>query len=487
MRSPALRSFAFALVLLTPLVVGLAAALELVKVTRLATDRAAIESNLVSNMVRRQLDIVARQNPGATLAELAADPRIQLVLDDAIENAPTILHVAVCDTNGVIVAHSVPSRVGERVSRRSELPSAAGVAEALQVMWHLGRRGETYENFVPLTVGDRPFASVQVVVSAGFLRDGVRGAFWTGTAVTLFVLVVTLSAGIVLTRFVLRGLRSLEERVVAMREGRLPARAAASGRNEFGRLSHELDLLEQQFRNSSHDALAKSRILERLAEMATGVAHEIRNPLQMLSFQLSELETATRDETLHGSIRDAQRTMARMERAVRGFLAVARVRPLSIEPLDLDALLRESREELETEANLAGLELELELGAGASPCVLAGDAGVLRQALENLVRNAIRAQPSRDGRIVLRCSREGSSLCVSVEDTGPGIPAQFLERVFDPFFTTREDGTGVGLTLVRQAVEMHGGEVRVTSSPGRGTVVTADLPAAEDDGMRGDP
>jgi len=90
----------------------------------------------------------------------------------------------------------------------------------------------------------------------------------------------------------------------------------------------------------------------------------------------------------------------------------------------------------------------------------------------------MQAQPSRDGRIVLRTRFEGGWVCIAVEDTGPGIPAEDLEHVFDLFFTTRERGSGVGLPLVRQTVELHGGDVRIASTPGSGTQVTIRLPPA---------
>jgi signal transduction histidine kinase len=106
-----------------------------------------------------------------------------------------------------------------------------------------------------------------------------------------------------------------------------------------------------------------------------------------------------------------------------------------------------------------------------------GDAEVLRQAFRNVVRNAIQALPSRDGRIVLRTGRAGTRIFVSVTDSGPGMAPETLAKAFDLFYTTRKDGTGVGLPLVRQAVEMHGGEVEVRSSRGEGTVVTMWLPA----------
>ena len=305
--------------------------------------------------------------------------------------------------------------------------------------------------------------------------EWMRDVFWRGTAATLVVLVVTVAAGVGLTRFVLRGLRSLEARVVAMREGREVEPDGLTAAEEFGRLTHELDLLEQQLRTSSHDVAATSRVLERLGEMSAGVAHELRNPLQTLSLQMERLEIAAEhDPELKDPVRDVQSTIARLDRAARGFLAIARLRPLAVTRLDTAELLRGTAEAMEPEANLAGLELAVEPGVDES--MIDGDPGVLRQMLENLIRNAIQAQPSADGRIGLRCRMDGKTLRIEVEDSGPGIPDEARDRVFDLFYTTRESGTGVGMTLVRQATEIHGGTVRIDTGSRGGTLVTVELP-----------
>ena len=96
--------------------------------------------------------------------------------------------------------------------------------------------------------------------------------------------------------------------------------------------------------------------------------------------------------------------------------------------------------------------------------------------MENLIRNALQAQPSRNGKITLRSEVNQGSVYLTVADSGPGIEPEVLPKVFDPFFTTRKDGSGIGLALVRQTVEMFGGQVTIDSTPGLGAVVGMKLP-----------
>jgi signal transduction histidine kinase len=133
----------------------------------------------------------------------------------------------------------------------------------------------------------------------------------------------------------------------------------------------------------------------RLGEMATGVAHELRDPLQTLSLDLDALRVAARGEPeVDAHVRRAMGKVQQLDRAIRGFLAIARLRPPTAEPVDVSDVLGEVHADLEADANLAGLELERDLPQ--APLCTSGDREVLRQALRNLVRNAIQALPSAD-------------------------------------------------------------------------------------------
>jgi signal transduction histidine kinase len=485
------RSQPFALSGLAILLVLLSGVLEFASVARLATDRAVTECELSSRAVRRQLDFLLRERPGTPLDSLVVDPRVSLVLADAIAQAGSILSVAVCDTNGVAVAHTVGTELGKPVTRYPPVPRASNLAESFAVAWDLRRTGQLYQYDTPLVVNGRPFATVHVVVTRTFLWDGVKKSLRHGLLVAVVVFSAAIGILVALSRVAMGRIRVLEEGVTAIREGRFDEAIPESGAEEFRRLTRELNLLGEQFRrergarsepggaeSAARDRADRSRVLMRLGEMATGVAHELRDPLQTLSFDLDAVRVAARrdpDVDLH--VQRALAKVQQLDRAIRGFLAIARLRPPTAEAVDLADLVREVHADQEADANLAGLELERDCAPG--PLRTSGDREVLRQALRNLVRNAIQALPSRDGRIGLRCIRDGDRISVAVADTGPGMPPEILEKAFDLFYTTKDDGTGVGLALVRQAVELHGGEVDVRSFPGEGTVVTLRLPALD--------
>jgi signal transduction histidine kinase len=228
------------------------------------------------------------------------------------------------------------------------------------------------------------------------------------------------------------------------------------------------------------EMLRRTLRAERLAAVGTlaaGLAHEVRNPLNSAALQLAVLERRLE----RGEPPDRTAPIAniikseidRLDRLVRDFLAFAKPAPLDTRPVDMSALLHSVADLIAPEAEAARVLLAIHLPATLPNA--SGDAERLRQVLLNLTRNAIEALQGTGGHLTLRARAERELLEVEVEDDGPGFPNDL--PVFDAFFTTKDQGTGLGLSLVHRIVSDHGGTIRVASRPGR-TCFTFTLPVA---------
>jgi signal transduction histidine kinase len=208
--------------------------------------------------------------------------------------------------------------------------------------------------------------------------------------------------------------------------------------------------------------------------MLSGIAHEVRNPLGGIALWAGHL----RDELPEGDARRGhvvriERELAYLDAVVSDFLDYARRPAPQLARLGLDELAGEVADLLAGEATGAGLVLERQLDAAA----VQADAVQLRRAVINLVKNAIQACAGGGGtRIAIAVAREGDRASLRVSNDGPAIPAEAAQRVFEPFFTTREKGTGLGLAFVGEIVRDHGGTVELDSSAA-GTAFTIRLPA----------
>lgn len=227
-----------------------------------------------------------------------------------------------------------------------------------------------------------------------------------------------------------------------------------------------------------------------LGSLASGLAHEIRNPLSTMQVNLQLLrEDLDRDSEVDGDeerrVR-ARRRVVTLEGAVRrmddilnDFLNFARGFELNIEPQDLNDVLAEVIAFVEPEMVRVGVGLRTAFDE-ALPWVLA-DRKYLQQVLLNLLlnaRQAIEEMETEGGEIFVTTRRVGSSAVIHVIDTGPGIPEDLQPRVFEAFFSTKKGGTGLGLPTCRRIIEEHGGELHLATEPGKGTAFSIELPLA---------
>ena len=245
----------------------------------------------------------------------------------------------------------------------------------------------------------------------------------------------------------------------------------------------------------AEEALRRRDRLAAMGELASTVAHEVRNPLNAIGMTAQRLRReflgtgaaaagsgGGRDEAELTELLDVLGSETqRINRIVQQFLDYARPPRLAIRPASLRDLVEAAAEALRAQAATRHITIE-------SRAEHAGEAAVdpdqLRQAVDNLLRNAIEASPE-GATVRIGARRDGSHHVIDVRDEGPGIPADVLPKIFDLYFTTKADGTGVGLAVTNQIVEAHQGRIDVDSAPGRGTTMSIRIPAGEEASGRG--
>jgi two-component system, NtrC family, sensor histidine kinase PilS len=222
---------------------------------------------------------------------------------------------------------------------------------------------------------------------------------------------------------------------------------------------------------------SRMRQADRLAtvgRMAANIAHEIRNPLASLTGAIEVLTSPlTADDARERLSQIVAHESERLNHIIKNFLEYARPAPLSIATFDVAAAAEEVLLLLEYRASPGSLKVIREFAPSIPWAV---DAQQFRQILWNLCLNAVEAMPE-GGELRVSVAVRGATLEVAVSDTGDGIAAADVSHVFEPFFSTKPEGTGLGLALVHRVVQDHGGEIDVRSSSGLGTTFTLTLPA----------
>jgi PAS domain S-box-containing protein len=208
--------------------------------------------------------------------------------------------------------------------------------------------------------------------------------------------------------------------------------------------------------------------LSTLGEMSAGIAHELRNPMGVISGYTTILSKKV-DEPLKPAVAAISREIDVMNRIITDFLTFAHPADPVFGSVDLSALVQSCIEMLDNGTQKVVVKADM----SCLPMIRA-DEVMIRQALTNLLQNAVEAMPE-GGEISISCTKNGPNLVLSLADTGHGIPESIKERIFLPFYTTKERGTGLGLAIVHKIIVSHGGSIRAESSSS-GTVFFISLP-----------
>jgi len=240
------------------------------------------------------------------------------------------------------------------------------------------------------------------------------------------------------------------------------------------RATGELRLAQRQ--------LVQSEKLAALGKIAAGIAHEIRNPLtsiKILIHSLADDQATPADREKDLAVIEGE--IGRMNGIIKQFLDFARPRPPSLEPVEIERLLDETLSLLKYEMEIQEIRCEKDYTIGLPPVPV--DSEQMKQVFLNLMLNAIQAMKgggtlriSTALKIALPGKAGEPWMEVTVSDTGKGIPKEIRSRIFEPFFSTKEEGVGLGLPIAERIVEEHGGEMGVESEPGKGTTFWIHLP-----------
>ena len=279
-------------------------------------------------------------------------------------------------------------------------------------------------------------------------------------------------------RRVLRPLTTVTKRARAVAGGDLAPREIVATDDEIGELAHTFEDMVAAIRKARAELVQAER-LATIGKMAAHITHEVRNPLSSIGLNLEMLE-----EELVGAGAESKQLLSAIKKEVdrlssisEGYLSAVREPKLQLASENVDDLVRECHAFVQPELERAGVDSRVEVNGESTTAMV--DEAQLRQALVNLVRNAREAMP-KGGEVVLRVQGGDGDVHICIDDNGPGIPDDVRASIFDPFYTTKRHGTGLGLAVTRSIIQAHGGDLTCLPRDGGGTRFQISLPLAEE-------
>jgi signal transduction histidine kinase len=379
-------------------------------------------------------------------------------------------------------AYSSASALSDPISTGADVAGKAGAAENPESPW------------LNITWEIKALVPIACVLLGGMLLFLLATLSWRDPERHIVLLVAGAGAVaicgallVVLTYTVQRPMVELQQKIAQLGSGDLNVAVSFSHRNdEIGDLGRNFNQMVVQLRESRAEIerlhrtqMSRAEHLATLGEMATGLAHEIRNPLAGIA---GVIEIIGRDlpssSPARAVVKDVRQEIARINHIVTDLLQTARPHPPTVRKSDLNTTVEHAVMLGRQQAMAKSIEIELHKDSSLPEVEHDGDQ--VHQVLLNLLLNALQAldssATSHHGKITVTVRSQGNAAVVEVSDNGRGIAPDHLPNIFRPFYTTKGDGTGLGLSLARRIVEDHHGRIDVSSAPGKGTTFAVILP-----------
>lgn len=358
----------------------------------------------------------------------------------------------------------------------SEAQAMAGTMEDMEIL----REAEHHIRALRNDFGERESKAIAAAALTG-LEARMAISIAVGLTVVLFLIYL-----FIVGRWLVRPIEALKTSADILATGRLSHRVTVDGKSELSDLGRRFNMMAQSLKRHQKE-LVESRELSAIGELCTNVAHGLRNPLASLraSAQLAGRRAGDAEETKL-SLLEIVRQVDRLDERISRLFEFSRPCRVDAAPTTFLELADQVREEVKGLTQSHGVSFMVEDRTDGTRCLL--DRTQLVGAIAELVANAT-VHCGDEGHVIFRGEQAsgqggdgGHCWRLQVTDDGCGMTEEVKARAFDLFFTSRVAGTGMGLAMVRRAVQRHGGRVRIESEPGHGTVITVEIPMSPEGG-----
>lgn len=407
-----------------------------------------------------------------------------------------LVGVRIFHPHGVILRSSVPSEVGRTVDKSDFQLSMSAKNYG---MFNLPPHGEVLSMVKPIynETACHPChgskARVIGILNVNYslnrtkmqMLDASRIFVLSSITITVFL---SLMISVILLKFVKKPLDNMIGSMSKVEQGDFTVQIDYKGKDEIGRLIgsfntmvERLNIAKKELEKLHFQQLERADRLASIGEMAAGIAHEIKNPLAGISAAVSIIRDDMHPDDPRGAILgEVLQQVTRLDKTVNDLLFFGKPSLPELCCIDVNSVLAVTLKFASQHRSGVRIEQQLELAKDLPPVY--ADDKQMQQVFLNLFLNAFQAMQG-GGVLTVKTSlvqhHNGEYVRVDIADSGPGIPQQILEKIFTPFFTTKAQGTGLGLPICFKLVELHNGSIHVTSDNSSGTVFTVELPACQ--------
>lgn len=390
-------------------------------------------------------------------------------------NAKGIKEISIISNSDEIIASTNPAKIGSPVSpKKKELIIKAELGEPVS------KEGKAYDVILPVVAGEAHYGYIHLRINAEDISALQKTNFIKRVLAALFVFAFGIGIAILLS---LRYTEPIQEIVRAAKKvagGELDVTLPTERKDEIGQLTESFNFMVRRLKENKEieERLREAEHLSAVGQLARSIAHEIRNPLNFINLSIDHIKDYYRPveneryENFQNLINSIKQEIQRLNKLVNDFLDYGRPLRLNKQHINVEALLRDVIEIIKAKASCEGVVIEEKLDFLPDIFV---DSELIKTCLFNVIINAFQAMPS-GGTLTINTKKDDGKLAITITDTGTGVPKENISKVFEPFFSTKTTGLGLGLATTKRIVEEHGGNIEFNSVEGMGSKVIIKLP-----------
>ena len=455
------------------------------ELARVRFEESQAHGELLADAIFHRAQAVVRGGEDPVVS-LGSDEGLHSILESSAY-AKQLAYAAIVDTDGKAIAHSDVSLTGQTMPAYDDSSAVLGRGPIALMRAVYTPGGKIFEIRRPLLLSGKEFGSIRVGVSTLLIRADLDK-----TLQPALIAVITIVAGasvvaLLLAQVLLRPIHVIRSGITRLGRGEFGVMVDLPRDDEFAELGQFFNAVSARLSadraQTSPQPIDTEQALKKLTavtRLSAGIAHELKNPLNAAVIHLELLKQQLEEESGGASAADHVAVIAaqmrRLDEVVQGFLRFIRPENLKLEIVSIASLVESIMPILKAEADQHQVQIAVDV-PNELPDVRV-DASMMQQALLNLGINACQAMPTGGHLRLAAGPASGNRIEIVCEDTGVGIAPENLEKIFNLYFTTKEGGSGIGLSMVYRTVQLHDGELEVQSTPGSGTTFRVCLPQA---------
>lgn len=390
-------------------------------------------------------------------------------------NAKGLREISIISNTDEIVASTNPTQVGEAVGpTKKERIIKAELGEPLS------KDGKVYNVILPVVAGNEHYGYIHLQINAEDFSQIVRNNAIKRFVATSLVFGLGIMLAVFLSWMYTKPIYNVVNAARRVAAGDLEVNLSMDRKDEIGELTQSFNFMVSKLREERalEEKLREAEHLSGIAQLAKGIAHEIRNPLNFISLSIDHLKKKyspgdeKERENFDLLITSIKHEIQRLNRLAGDFLDYGKPLRLNLREVDIGSLIQEILDLVKVKAEKDAVKILYQRGDIPR---LSVDPELLKTCILNIILNAFQSMPE-GGNLAISAKTSEGNVRIIIQDSGIGVSKENLPKLFDPFFSTKSKGLGLGLAMTKRVAEEHGGKVIFQSEEGKGSAITISLP-----------